>query len=167
MRDRKEYLTKWKEQKRLTDPEYFKKAAKKAYEKRKKMLEENPEERKRVAELGLQSRKNRRKEDPRNDLLADARKRAKKKGMGYNLTKEDIPIPEYCPVFGVKLEVGDGKRQSNSPSIDRVDNSKGYTKDNVEIICLRANQLKNDATIEEIRAILRYMEEREHGLVWN
>ena len=86
--------------------------------------------------------------------------------MEYNITVDDIPMPEYCPVLGIKLEVGIGKRQWSSPSIDRIDNTKGYIVGNVMIISLRANALKNDASIDEIRMILEYME-RHNGLVCN
>ena len=42
--------------------------------------------------------------------------------------------------------------------MDRFDNAKGYTPENVRVISNRANLLKKDATVEEIRMLLRYME---------
>jgi hypothetical protein len=47
---------------------------------------------------------------------------------------------------------------STSPSIDRVDSSKGYTKDNIQVISHRANNLKNNATLEELRKLVTYVE---------
>lgn len=91
-------------------------------------------------------------------MTNDARKRAKQKGIEFSITSEDIFIPEYCPVLGLELFIGDGKRSPNSPSLDRIDNTKGYTPDNIMVISTRANQLKNDATVEELRAIVKYME---------
>lgn len=163
-KDNAEYLKHWKEQKALEDPDYFRRAGKKAYEKRKKLLEENPELSNQVYIRGLELSKKRRRLDPRKALLADARKRAKAKGMEYSLCLDDIPIPEICPVLGIRLVVG-GECRSNSPSLDRIDNSKGYIKGNVAIISQRANMIKNDASIEEIRAILTYMEGL-NALVW-
>ena len=161
-----QYLKEWKEKKAIEDPDYFKRAGKKAAQKRKEFLQNNPEIAREVSNRALENRKKSRKIDPRTQLLADARKRAKRKGMEYDLTKEDLVVPETCPVLGLILEVGEGKRQPNSPSIDRIDNSKGYVRGNVAIISLRANALKNDGTIEELKAIVKYMEEND-GVVWD
>jgi len=45
----------------------------------------------------------------------------------------------------------------NVPSVDRIDPTKGYIKGNVEVISWRANHLKNNATVEELEAIVNYM----------
>jgi len=47
----------------------------------------------------------------------------------------------------------------HSPSLDRIDNSKGYTKDNVMVISFRANNIKKDANLQELKALVRYLEE--------
>jgi len=99
-----------------------------------------------------------RRDDPVRHMLYDAKKRAKRKGITFDLEWDDLTIPENCPVLGIPLFIGDGGRSANSPSLDRFDNNLGYTKDNVRIISLRANALKNDATVEEMRLILAYME---------
>lgn len=94
-------------------------------------------------------------------LLGDARKRCKKSGIEFSLTKEDLVMPEFCPVFGVRLEVGGKKGESlisdNSPTIDRLDPSKGYVKDNVAIISWRANRLKSNGSAEEHEKIVDYI----------
>jgi hypothetical protein len=102
--------------------------------------------------------------DHRAKLLNAARRRSRKFGHEFDLQKEDIPIPECCPVLGIKLcpSVGKGRKDINlldaSPSIDRIDSSKGYTKDNVQVISFRANNLKKDATAGEIQALVDYVE---------
>lgn len=84
-------------------------------------------------------------------ILGDARASAKRKGLEFNLTIEDIIIPTHCKYLGtpLKLELGRGLVWSN-PSIDRIDSSKGYTKDNVQIISRKANTMKNCSTAEEL-----------------
>lgn len=90
------------------------------------------------------------------------RHRAKKSGMDFDISYEDILFPDICPVLGIPLSPGVyGKRllqSPNSPSVDRFDNTKGYVKGNVRVISLRANLLKRDATLEEMKRIVRYME---------
>jgi len=72
----------------------------------------------------------------------------------YNLTKGLT----HCPVLGVELLFGgQGKIHDNSASIDRFDPSKGYIKGNVWIISYKANRMKSDATIDEIKKVYNYM----------
>ena len=83
---------------------------------------------------------------------------AKKRGVEWNLTPDEITIPTICPVLGLSLERGIGRHQANSISLDRKDNSKGYTRENAFVISNRANLLKKDATFSEVCALARYME---------
>lgn len=87
--------------------------------------------------------------------------RAKKKGLTFDLVESDLVVPEFCPVLGIPLTYTPGAKTDNSPSVDRIDSSKGYTKDNIEVISWRANNLKKDATLDELRALVRYMEQHE------
>jgi hypothetical protein len=102
------------------------------------------------AETERERRKNNWKYKPSLHMLNNSKQRAKGKGMEHTLLLEDIVIPEICPVLGIKLETGDRKNHNNAPSIDRIDNTKGYTKDNIMIISARANILKKDATMDEL-----------------
>ena len=90
-------------------------------------------------------------------MLCGIKKRAKLKGLEFNLTLNDIPqIPDICPVLGIPIIPNDGTSTptDNSPSIDRIDNKKGYIKGNIRIISNRANRIKSDATIDELRKVL-------------
>ena len=100
---------------------------------------------------------------PEAKLLQSAKKRAKDKGFYFGITLEDIEIPEYCPVLGVKLKgtVGQGTQAGgsipNSPTLDRLDNSEGYTPENIRVISHRANTVKSNSTLEELEAVIEYM----------
>ncbi|KKN96790.1 hypothetical protein LCGC14_0164340 [marine sediment metagenome] len=95
--------------------------------------------------------------NPKIRMLHAARKRAKKLGLPCSLSKEDFEIPKICPVLGIHLEITLGGITTNTPTMDRVDNSKGYVPGNVQVISWRANMIKRDATIPELEAIIRYM----------
>jgi hypothetical protein len=97
-----------------------------------------------------------RRKNPVRYMLRNSRNRAKEIGVEFALLPEHIVIPEFCPVLGMRLEQFDPKAWA-SPSIDRLDNSKGYTPDNIKIISNRANMIKRDGTLEEHEAIVRYM----------
>lgn len=96
---------------------------------------------------------------PEHHLWAAARDRHRRRGIPFDLKLEDIIIPQMCPVLGIPLIAGTDKFQDASPSIDRLDPTKGYTSDNITVMSFRANALKRDATLDELKAILRYMQE--------
>lgn len=91
--------------------------------------------------------------DPVSRMYDRAKSRAVLKGQEFTITKEDIVIPDVCPVFGVPMK----KNTKYAPSLDRTDSSKGYVPGNVRVISLRANILKNDATADELQLILKYV----------
>jgi hypothetical protein len=82
---------------------------------------------------------------------------AKKRGHEWKLNPDELTIPSVCPVLGMPLERGSVRYQDNSISLDRKDNSKGYTPDNVSVISSRANRLKGDAKFWEVCALAKYM----------
>lgn len=91
-------------------------------------------------------------------MLTVAKCRAKRKGIPFEITVEDIQGPTHCPVMGFELVVGPQGGRMSSYSLDRIDNSKGYVKGNVALISHRANSYKGDMTIENVRRMLAYME---------
>ena len=96
-------------------------------------------------------------------LAKDSRCRAKKAGIDHDLDLNYLLeiLPKCCPYLGTKFywEVSTGFGRQNphprSPSIDRIDSSKGYVKDNVAIVSHRANAIKNNATEQELFRIGR------------
>ena len=93
-------------------------------------------------------------------ILHRTKIRALNKGLEFNLLESDIIIPDICPILEIPLIIGTKGNYEYSPSIDRIDNSKGYTKENIQIISKKANSMKNSASTEELlkfcKNILRY-----------
>lgn len=94
-------------------------------------------------------------ENPANRLVVSAKKRAAKNGLPFSLSIKDILIPDLCPLLGIPLIVGTGRVNANSPTLDRIDNSKGYVPENVWVISYKANTIKSNATIAEIEMLAR------------
>ncbi len=68
--------------------------------------------------------------------------------MTFEEFAELWPEDNRCPYYHNLLEIKRGGRTGSSPSIDRIDNNKGYTKDNIEIVCWEYNDDKGTMTIE-------------------
>ena len=91
------------------------------------------------------------------ELLANARKRAKKNGFAINLTKEFLinlnrKQKGLCAISSVKLNWITSKdiknpRQRVCPwnrvSLDRINPNEGYTMDNVQLVTDMANRVKS------------------------
>ena len=105
----------------------------------------------------LAQKNKRRKEDPASELIRCAKHRSKLNNILFDLQKSDVIIPDICPMLGIKLFTGNGVLGDNSPTLDRIDSTLGYTKDNIQVISYRANRIKNDATVEELEKIVEYM----------
>jgi len=100
------------------------------------------------------------KQDKRYRIWCNVKKRAKKDGTLFSLKIEEIPeIPKVCPVLGVKIKENNKSAPlDSSPSMDRINPILGYVRGNVRIISNRANRIKSDSTIEELKLILSDME---------
>ena len=97
----------------------------------------------------------RRERNPKKDIYDLCKSRAQRRGIYFDLKFEDIKWPTHCEILGIELEFypsGRGRACQNNKkaSIDRIDSSKDYTADNIQIISVRANNIKTNATKEEI-----------------
>lgn len=81
-----------------------------------------------------------------------SKQNASARGIEFTIQPEDLIAVTHCPILGEKLDYrGLGVIEAtHKPSIDRIDNFKGYVPGNVQIISLRANTLKRDSTLAEL-----------------
>jgi hypothetical protein len=108
----------------------------------------------------------RHKSNPRHYILMRIKESAKRRGQVFNLTVDDIVIPERCPILDIPIEpiasggFGSGRgartNSDNGASVDRLDPNKGYVKGNVWVISNKANRMKQDLSVE----MLKLMAER-------
>lgn len=119
------------------------------------------------SEYSKQYQRNRRKNfEYRLKMLINASKqRAKNKNREHSITLEDVkeiyPIDGCCPIFGMKLEFNSSGFRESSPSIDRINSEKGYTKENIQIISWKANRIKGYASLQELEMLISYMKQGE------
>lgn len=98
------------------------------------------------------------------------RQQALKKGIPFTIDFEELEKPEFCPIFGIKLNYGcspyiDGKqtRDPNKASIDKKISSLGYIPGNTFVISWKANIMKADMGIPDLEKILEYMRGNNNG----
>ena len=68
--------------------------------------------------------------------------------------------PMTCACCGVAFNYASepsSERQRTSPSIDRVDNTKGYVVGNTQIICWGCNTDKSHLTVERMEQFIAYI----------
>lgn len=90
-------------------------------------------------------------------LLRNARNRAKKKDIPFDLQLDDIVVPEFCPLTDIQLKSYEGTGghrgpRFNSPTLDRVDPALGYTRGNICVISSIANNLMGSQTDPDLLA---------------
>ncbi len=169
----REYSRRW----RAADPERAREANRQSHERNRE--ERNARRRAKAAEarggpppevtrMTEDEVKARRREDNRINiaryLFNSAKARAKKKGLAFTITKDDVVVPERCPYLDIEIQVCDGVHCDTSPSLDQIIAGGGYVPGNVEVISYRANAMKRDATPEELVMFAKKILERFQGL---
>ncbi len=94
-------------------------------------------------------------------LWAGAKDRAKKKGVPFDISPDDVYAlvegAEVCPALGIPLKWDNNKLLDDSPTLDRMKPELGYVKGNIAIISNKANRIKTDAESEEIGKVYSWM----------
>ncbi len=143
---------------------YYEKHKKKLTEKTNKWKIDNYEK---VKRIGLASSNKRRREKPAEHHFTVLKNRARRKGIKFNLTVkflQKLLANTHCAVTGVPFSyelVGKSKKAPWAPSVDRIKQHKGYTRDNIQLVCVAYNTAKNEWEDETVLTMLRaFMEHR-------
>jgi len=109
-----------------------------------------------VSERSRRYKEKQRQENPKKysalQMRHSARKRANALALPFDLSSEFVLSIcfDTCPILGFHLKYGGGEKSKYSASLDRIIPSLGYTKDNVMVVSLLANTMKNEATPKEM-----------------
>lgn len=101
-----------------------------------------------------------------NRSYSHCKNRVKKHNIPFNLDLEYLwsiyPKNGRCPILGYKMIPSFGKIGGNkySPSLDRIDPSKGYVKGNVEWVSFLANKMMSDATGKDLIRFSKWINKR-------
>lgn len=93
-------------------------------------------------------------------LLRSTVARAKKKNLKHNIDYKwiDENFKDKCPVLNIEYVMCSGTACDASPSVDRINNDLGYTKDNCIIVCRKVNAMKLNGTVAELFKIAYFYE---------
>lgn len=106
-------------------------------------------------------KQNLRADRPAQFLYDTAKARAKKKGVKFTITVDDVkavwPKDGYCPILGKPLKANKGHVGDWSPTLDRINSAWGYEPGNIAIISHKANRAKNTLTADELHRVAVWM----------
>ena len=90
-------------------------------------------------------------------LYQAAKDRATKFGLEFDISVNDVLIPEVCPVFKTKMIWSTGRSSEDSYSLDRIDPAEGYIKGNIQVISRKANAMKRGANRDDLLLFAKWI----------
>ncbi len=94
-------------------------------------------------------------------LVAECRRRSRKKGIAFDLDAHVVQLQERiskatCELSGIALALGTAPgRAYNTPSLDRIEPSKGYIYENVRIVAFAVNAMLGNWGEEVAMSIIK------------
>ena len=115
---------------------------------------------KRAKERDSKAQREWRKRNPFKFKCSSKRQDCLKRGIPFDLTPEYLETvwTGVCPVLGVTMDILSHKDDLYAPQLDRFKPDVGYIEGNVVWLSRRANNIKGNATIYELGAVLNWME---------
>ena len=100
-----------------------------------------------------------RRRNPFKFKCSSKRQECRKRGIAFNLTPDYLEATwtNQCPILGVDMSILSHKDELYAPQLDRIDPNEGYVMGNVMWLSRRANNIKGNATVEELEAVLRWL----------
>lgn len=92
--------------------------------------------------------KKRKRENPIREIFKDAKSHARKAKREFDIDIEFLQKKmeiqgRCCALTDIKFD------ENNLPSLDRINSSHGYTKDNIQLVLIKVNRMKSDFNQKE------------------
>lgn len=103
----------------------------------------------------------RRDKDPFSVYHTAKRSWCRQRDILFDLTLEQLKEKwtGVCPILNIPVKIGArGKGSHQSAHLDRLDPEIGYTYENTNWISGRANRIKYNASVDELKSIVQWME---------
>lgn len=108
---------------------------------------------------------------PWEEMWRVVRRRVQRTGHEFSISPEDVraawPADGCCPALGIPMPLPGSRRSGkcgprpDSPTVDRVDNARGYVPGNIAIISWHANRIKSSACADEITRVAKWLAAKE------
>ncbi len=100
-----------------------------------------------------------RKTNPFKHRCTRAKSRASYLDVPFDLTPEYLEEiwTGICPVLGVEIKLSTDRKDEYAAELDRFNPKFGYVQDNVNFLSRKANRLKNNASLEELENLCKWM----------
>lgn len=119
-------------------------------------LSNDPIKRENLNSYARKNMRRKRANDPVPLMLDHIRFKCRKLKIAFNLEKKDLVVPQMCPVLGILLVPGSNKTHDGSPTVDRIDPTKGYVKGNVIVVSHKANRIKSNASPDTVLRVANF-----------
>lgn len=114
--------------------------------------------------LGLRNKKNQYKKENWSHakwIWQICKARSKRLNIEFNISIEDVVVPEFCPILGLKLKINTRMgSKDDSATIDRLNPRLGYIKGNVAVMSHLANRIKSNATTKQIKLVYEWLNKK-------
>jgi len=135
-----------------------------------KRVADMTEEQRKVCSEGKRRRwLNRTDDQRRKSVLYGAAYRAKRQGVPFNITHQDIddiwPKDNCCPALGTPLVWAAKNFTPNSPSLDKINPQLGYVVGNIAIVSYLANSIMQNALPSEVTKVAQWFSQQVED--WN
>lgn len=102
---------------------------------------------------------------PFNYICRRIKARCKSRGLDFNLTPEYLESiwVDTCPILGTPIKILPPSVSGKviEGELDRFDPDKGYVIGNVNFISTKANRMKSDGSITDLKNLLHWMESKQ------